>query len=84
MLRSTLEGQGTACVVRNELLSIAKGDVPPTECFPALPKGATLKGTISASYPVCDPPNQMGGPGWHIAEYEGVLYIVLPQGTGQQ
>jgi hypothetical protein len=36
LLRSTLEGEGIACVVRNELLSVAKGDAPPTECFPEL------------------------------------------------
>jgi hypothetical protein len=36
VLRSTLEEEGVACVVRHELLSVAKGDVPPTECYPEL------------------------------------------------
>ena len=35
-LKSMLEAEGIACVVRNELLSIAKGEVPPPECVPEL------------------------------------------------
>jgi hypothetical protein len=34
--------------------------VSPNDPIPDLPKGATLKGTISASYPVSDPPQPDG------------------------
>ena len=36
LLKSALEEEGIACMVRNELLTIAKGDVPPTDCVPEL------------------------------------------------
>jgi hypothetical protein len=36
MLKSMLKEEGIACMVRNEQLSIAKGDIPLTECFPEL------------------------------------------------
>lgn len=36
MLKSVLEEEGITCTVRNEQLSIAKGDIPLTECFPEL------------------------------------------------
>src|ERR1035437_4758223 len=36
MLKSAMEGEGIACMVRNELLTIGKGDIPASECVPEL------------------------------------------------
>ena len=36
MLRELLEHEGIACLVRNENLFSAKGEIPFTECFPEL------------------------------------------------
>ena len=36
LLKTLLEGEGIACTVRNEQLSTAKGDIPPSECVPEL------------------------------------------------
>jgi len=36
LLKSAMEGEGIHCMVRNELLSIGKGDIPATECVPEL------------------------------------------------
>ncbi len=33
-IRSLLEGEGIDCVLRNEYLSGAAGELPPTECWP--------------------------------------------------
>jgi hypothetical protein len=36
MLQSSLEELGIACLIRNEHLSMAKGEIPFTECYPEL------------------------------------------------
>lgn len=35
-LRSTLQEHGIACVLKNEFLGGAAGEIPPTECWPEL------------------------------------------------
>ena len=35
-LKQLLEDQGISCLVKNELLSGAAGELPPTECWPEL------------------------------------------------
>lgn len=35
-LEETLRARGIACVVRNQFLSGAAGEIPPTECWPQL------------------------------------------------
>jgi len=35
-LKSMLEGAAIACLVRNESLGVAKGDIPASECVPEL------------------------------------------------
>jgi len=36
LLRTALEEAGIPCMVKNELLTIGKGDIPATECVPEL------------------------------------------------
>jgi len=36
LLKSMLEDAAIACMVRNESLSVAKGDIPASECVPEL------------------------------------------------
>ena len=36
MLKAALEDDGIACMIRNEQLTIGKGDIPCTECIPEL------------------------------------------------
>jgi hypothetical protein len=33
-VRAVLEGEGIACVVRNEFLGAGAGELPPIECWP--------------------------------------------------
>jgi hypothetical protein len=58
-----------------------RASVDPKWSFPDLPKGAVVKGTLSTTWP----DHATSGAGltvdWPIAEYKGVLYIVLPQDT---
>lgn len=36
MLRELLAREGIACIIRNEQLFVAMGEIPMTECFPEL------------------------------------------------
>lgn len=36
MLKSMLDDESIACMIRNESLSVAKGDIPASECVPEL------------------------------------------------
>jgi len=36
LLKSAMEEESIYCMVRNELLTIGKGDIPATECIPEL------------------------------------------------
>jgi len=64
-LKTLLEAQGIACIVRNELLLGGSGELPPSECWPELwvlndADAGAAQALVSKA--LADPP--AAGPSW--------------------